>query len=322
MHDISFIVIALNEAFAIEKCLESIYRLNTANCELICVDSNSEDNTLEIMKKYAEKIPNTRIFKINGDRNAAIARNIGIKNATKDYFFFIDGDVEISEKFLVFALERLQGCSAVCGNFEDVEYDRNYQKLLKAKHRYAKPGEAFITHTGGIFLTKRSVVSKIGLFDENLVINEDVDFSLRLGKLEPILYTPLSMGKHHTVPYTEHKRSRQRTKKQYGIYKGVLLKKHIKNKNIVSFFKTQSELFFGLPFFALVILCGLGCKITPSAFTIPLLIFTFDITFGFYKGKNLKHRIFIHYLNPFFVLKGFLGLFKKKRFKYTVERVI
>jgi len=322
LRNISFIVIALNEEFAIQKCLESIYRLETQNCELICVDSDSKDNTLEIMKQYAEKIPNTKIFKIKGDCNAAIARNVGIDHAKKDYIFFIDGDVEISEDFLVFALNRLQDCGAAAGNLEDFEYDKNYDKILKTTSRYAYPSETFINYTGGIFIARKDVVDKVGFFDENLMINEDVDFSLRLRKLKPILYTPLSMGQHHTVPYTDHKRLRQKIKNQHGIYTGMLLKKHIVNKNIISFLRTQSDLFFGIPFYGFSILFGLGCKIIPYAFTILFLIVISDMAYGLYQKKKITHRFFMHYLNPFFVLKGFLGFFKKRVLEYAIERVV
>ncbi len=323
LRNISFIVIALNEEFAIKKCLESIYRLETQNCELICVDSDSKDNTIGIMKQYAEKIPNTKIFKITGDCNAAIARNVGIDHAKKDYIFFIDGDVEISEDFLVFALNRLQECGAVCGNLEDIEYDTTaYHKILKNRYRYPKLGETFTSHTGGIFLTKRNIIHKVGYFDEHLVINEDIDLSLRIGGLEPILYTPISMGRHHTIPYTNHKRLLQKINKQHGIYTGMLLKKHIKNRAIISFAKTQSELFFGIPFYGIALLSIVGCIISWYSLSIPFCVFIFDMAYGLYNKKTIKHRIFIHYLNPFFILKGFLGFFKKRQYKYTVARFV
>jgi len=321
VHNVSFIVIALNEEFAIQKCLESILKLDTKNCELICIDSNSNDNTLDIMKKYAKIIPCTSIFKVNGDRNASIARNIGINNSTKDYIFFIDGDVEISAGFLVTALNKIKNYGAISGNLQDIEYDINYQRIFKTRYRYTRSSEAIINHTGGIFLTKRSVINKIGLFDENLVINEDVDLSLRIGKVEPVLYIPFSMGKHHTVPSTDPKRFYQRIQNQFGLYTGILLKKHLLNKRIIFFIKTQSDLYFGIPFICLIIFCSFSLKTIPYAFAFPFLIFISDIAYGFYHKKNLKCRIFIHYFNPFFILRGFGGLFLKNQIKYSAERV-
>jgi glycosyltransferase involved in cell wall biosynthesis len=49
---LSFIVIARNEAFAIDKCLASIAAMPMTECEVICVDSASTDDTLEYEKLY------------------------------------------------------------------------------------------------------------------------------------------------------------------------------------------------------------------------------------------------------------------------------
>ena len=49
--NISFIIIAANEEFAIKKCLESIDKLPLVNCEIICIDSSPNDYTIDIMKK-------------------------------------------------------------------------------------------------------------------------------------------------------------------------------------------------------------------------------------------------------------------------------
>ncbi|MFP4573785.1 MAG: glycosyltransferase family 2 protein, partial [Desulfobacterales bacterium] len=64
IENISFIVIARNEEFGVNKCLESIATMNPVNCEVICVDSDSSDNTLEVMKSYTGKIDNLRVIQI------------------------------------------------------------------------------------------------------------------------------------------------------------------------------------------------------------------------------------------------------------------
>jgi len=316
VHNISFIVIALNEEFAIQKCLESIYRLDAQNSELICVDSNSEDNTMEMMKSYAAKIPNTKIFKIEGDCNAAIARNIGIEHAKKDYIFFIDGDVEISEEFIVNALKRINNYSAVCGSLEDVEYDTKYFNIIANRVRYQKKIEGINSHTGGVFLTKTAAISKVGRFDEKLIINEDIDFSLRLGTFEPILYIPVSMGRHHTIPYANPKRLLHRIKMQQDIYTGMLLKKHIRNKNLVYIVKNQSELFFGLPFYFYLLLCIL---INVKMITLLMPVIAGDLIYGKFQKKDILHRSYSHYLAPLFIINGFFKS-RIKKYKYQVKK--
>jgi len=321
IHDISFIVIALNEEFAIQKCLNSIYVLDAHNCELICIDSGSSDNTIQIMKNFSEIIPNTRIYKIKGDKNASIARNIGINNATKDLLFFIDGDVEISREFLMAAIGKIHDFGAICGNLIDVEYHGNFHEIKNIIPRYKKTNEKVVTHTGGIFITKKSIVGKVGLFDEALVINEDVDYSLRIREISPILYVPNSMGKHHTIPYSESKRLSHKIKNQHGKFTGFLLRKHIRDKNIVPFAMSQSALFFGIPFYLFLFLCLIFFNSGLYVFVITMAIFFADMIYGFFCGKNLIFRIFIHYINPIFILIGFFGFVPKGELDYKIIKI-
>ena len=97
---ISFIIIGKNEGWKITKCIESIFNTialnNISNHEIIYVDSESIDDSIERVQFF----DSVKIFQIRGDVNAAIARNIGAKEAKGDVLFFIDGDMEIIPGFL------------------------------------------------------------------------------------------------------------------------------------------------------------------------------------------------------------------------------
>ncbi|MCD4680112.1 MAG: glycosyltransferase, partial [Bacteroidales bacterium] len=101
---ISFIIIGRNIENTIAKCIESVIRFignnNIIEYEIVYVDSESKDKTIEIAKKYPIKI-----FQIKGQVNAAIGRNVGAKNAKGDILFFIDGDMEILPDFYPIAFD-------------------------------------------------------------------------------------------------------------------------------------------------------------------------------------------------------------------------
>ena len=61
---ISLIIRAKNEELNIKHCIESVVDLVD---EIICVDNNSTDNTLSLMKFYESKYDNIRVYqyKIN-----------------------------------------------------------------------------------------------------------------------------------------------------------------------------------------------------------------------------------------------------------------
>jgi glycosyltransferase involved in cell wall biosynthesis len=81
-------MIVKNEAKTLEKCLSSLNSLRkNVKCELIIVDTGSEDGTVAIAEKYADEI---RHFKWINDFSAA--RNESMRDGKGDWFMFIDGD--------------------------------------------------------------------------------------------------------------------------------------------------------------------------------------------------------------------------------------
>ena len=76
---ISFIIIGRNEGWKLPKCLDSVIQTVNQNKiiehEIVYVDSNSTDDSIEKAKKYK----NVLVLKLTKDFNAAIARNIGVK---------------------------------------------------------------------------------------------------------------------------------------------------------------------------------------------------------------------------------------------------
>ncbi len=86
--NISFIVIAKDESFGIEKCLRSLAGMDLNECEVICIDSGSTDDTVNVMKEYTGKIPNYRIIVCAGYCNTSMAMNIGIAKSTMEMIFF------------------------------------------------------------------------------------------------------------------------------------------------------------------------------------------------------------------------------------------
>lgn len=84
---ISIIVLTKNEEDRITACLESVKWAE----EIIIVDSGSEDKTLEIAKRYTNKII------ISKDDNFALKRNKGIERAQGEWVLYIDSDERVLE---------------------------------------------------------------------------------------------------------------------------------------------------------------------------------------------------------------------------------
>lgn len=88
MQGISVIVITLNEEHNIKDCLE----LLTWTDEIIVVDSMSKDRTVELAKKFSD-----RIYLVD-ERSFAYKRNLGIEKATRDWILWIDADERVTDE--------------------------------------------------------------------------------------------------------------------------------------------------------------------------------------------------------------------------------
>src|SRR5690349_7462985 len=148
---ISFIVIGRNEAKNIKRCIQGIYSAiqiaGIQRYEIIYVDSKSTDRSLEMIECFTE----VKVYSLTGERNAAVGRNIGAREASGTVYYFIDADMEIDGKFLKSIYNNATGdieYPFVSGNLIDLigneEIKRSSNKLV----------------SGGIFLIRADLWKK------------------------------------------------------------------------------------------------------------------------------------------------------------------
>ena len=99
---ISIIMPIYNSALYLRSCLESIIKQTVTDFELICINDGSTDNSLIILKEYANK--DTRLKIITKENSgAADCRNLGLSEAIGQYCIFLDSD----DLFSMYLLEKL-----------------------------------------------------------------------------------------------------------------------------------------------------------------------------------------------------------------------
>jgi len=93
MKIISIIVPMYNVAQYIEKCIESLYKqgINEKDFEVVIVDDESTDNSIEIASKNTQFKTNVKII-AQKNKGLGGARNTGLKNASGKYILFLDSD--------------------------------------------------------------------------------------------------------------------------------------------------------------------------------------------------------------------------------------
>lgn len=92
-YKLSVCMIVRDEEKFLDNCLKSLKPLLDLNlAELIIVDTGSVDKTIEIAKKYTNKV----YFK-EWNNNFSEARNYSISLAKGEYIFIMDADQEMEE---------------------------------------------------------------------------------------------------------------------------------------------------------------------------------------------------------------------------------
>jgi len=95
---ISVITVVWNDAKGLERTIKSVISQTYENLEFIVIDGGSTDGTLEVIKKYANKIDYWVSEKDNGIYDAM---NKGIKVATGTWVNFMNaGDIFVSNNVL------------------------------------------------------------------------------------------------------------------------------------------------------------------------------------------------------------------------------
>jgi glycosyltransferase involved in cell wall biosynthesis len=83
----------------LDESIEDILNQTLTEFELICIDDSSTDNSLKILKEYAEKDNRITILQ-QPKMNAGSARNIGIYIAKGEYLMFLDADDRFKSNLL------------------------------------------------------------------------------------------------------------------------------------------------------------------------------------------------------------------------------
>ncbi len=327
IRSVSFIVVARNEAFGMEKCLQSLVSMPLEDCEIICVDSDSTDETLEVMKRYAAQCVMIQIYQCKGYVNSAIARNVGLKCATKCFYFFVDGDVELNEKFIHTAMEYLLLGKAdmVSGQLSEIYYESGYQsESRRVGDRYHIREEKRMYFAGGIFIARSSLVLKAGNWDERMVRNQDIDFTLRLSRNGYLLAIPVIMGIHHTKTYNE--RTWLFVKKLYPMFLGMLIRKNIDRPFvIIKLLRRYRGVLFSFVYAVLV--CIFIFVLISGVFDFHIImvgllgLFLFDISRGVIKGKHLLSLFVLHYIYPYLTIAGIFVNANQRRSDTRVRRI-
>ena len=323
---VSIVIPCRNEENYIEQCIKSflVQSYPQELIEIIVADGMSTDNTRKIIDEMKKEHKNIKLLD-NLKLSAPTGMNLGIKESKSDIIIIFGAHAYADKDFVrenVLALEGKDiGCAGgVITTINDSIKGEAIAEAMScpfgvgnALFRYAEK-EAFVD-TVGFGAYDRKFIIDIGLFDEELVRNQDDELNFRVQKAgKKILLNPKIKATYF---------SRGDFKKlwrqyyQYGFWKVRVIQKHKKPASIRHL----------IPLMFVLFLLGGGIlsifsKFIFIGYLLTLLLYLLlDLTFSvkICKKKSIKHLPYLFITFPILHISygvGFImGLFNFYIFK-------
>ncbi len=209
MKSLSIIIVNYNTTEFIRKCINSIKsNSNLQNYDIIVVDNNSKDKSIELV---AKENPDVKFIWQGKNCGFGAACNIGVKNSDSEYLLFLNPDIEVRNNAIEILIDYIKSnknvavCSGILvdqnckvlysyNDFPDLlwEFREAYGLFLKSKIRKLTTRKEIIDKIpfevdwfhGACILVRKDIFERVGGFDENIFLYyEDVDLHKKIKSL-------------------------------------------------------------------------------------------------------------------------------------------
>ena len=176
---ISVIAIFYNSEPWCRRCIDSILKQKDVNLELIAIDDASpSDNTLQILRSYAQFDSRIRVFHHEKNKGISEARNTGLENVRGDVFYLTDGDDWLTDEYSLKKLEShwSDGMDWLGGSYEFVDDNGKQQRCVRFPDIVCKSKEEIIKNFSSfdfVYTHNRLVNSKFKDIKFRKRIHED-----------------------------------------------------------------------------------------------------------------------------------------------------
>ncbi|MFC1580657.1 glycosyltransferase [Thermodesulfobacteriota bacterium] len=181
---ISIIIPIYNSANTLTKCLSGLSKCFSGDIEIILVDNNSTDNSLQVCNHFKSRYPKENIIVVEEmKKGPAAARNSGVAKATGDWLLFTDADCMPSPDWVLDFRTHFNNSKvgAVAGCIQPYPPTNLIQKTLALFTLTENKKEVIHNNfkfPGGLYPTanlavRKNVFEMIGGFNEDLKFGED-----------------------------------------------------------------------------------------------------------------------------------------------------
>lgn len=177
---ISIIVATYNAEKYLARCLNSIIHQKDESIELLIIDGESKDSTLEIIEKYRLNIDCLLSEK---DRGIYDAWNKGISMSTGDWIMFLGADDylldgAINQYLLYLKMNKIDTLDLISAKYQYVTEKGKLLGILGKPYDY-KTFCKYMNISHGTSLHNRHLFMELGMFNLTYKICADYEFLLR-----------------------------------------------------------------------------------------------------------------------------------------------
>ena len=200
---VSIIIPFYNASATIERCIKSAIAQTYKNIEIICVDNNSEDDSVNILQKYLNEYSNI-LFYTESRKGANFARNLGTEKASGAWINYLDADDFLDNSKIdnqVKTLNAIKEHSFIVSSYYYVtttgEKRKHYIKFSDTwKNLFS--GNLGITSSN---LFKKTNILKVGMWNEAYKSSQEAELMFKIIKI----YGPpfLMKNEFQTVVYEQ-----------------------------------------------------------------------------------------------------------------------
>jgi len=273
--NVSIIIPCRNEEKYIFKCVTSILEQSySGNVEVLIIDGMSDDNTVSIITDLSSTHQNIKMIE-NVERTTPQAMNIGLIAVNYDLIIRVDAHAIALPNFIqknvdtIFESEEIMCAGGKIINVYENKISRAIGVAMSSvfgvgNATFRVGGEKKFVDTLAFGIYRKEVFEKIGIFDKDLIRNEDDELNFRLTKNGfKILYNPEIQSEYYV---RDSIKKLYKQYYQYGYWKVYVNKKHktvTSIRQLVPLFFVLGLLFGVLislimPMFWYVLFVGLG----------------------------------------------------------------
>lgn len=184
---VSIIIINYNGKNHLEKCMKSLSEINYENYQIILVDNNSSDDSIEFVTTFYPKV---EIIKLDANYGFAEPNNIGVQNANGTFLLFLNNDTIVTPNFLTTLVKVAKNDPeiAICQSLllrqnGDIDSSGDFVDtfgMAYSSHQQPAGIRPILSARGASMLIKKDVFLELGSFDKNYFASfEDIDIGWR-----------------------------------------------------------------------------------------------------------------------------------------------